>query len=38
MLRDIVGIDRVVFGTDYPYFRTLPIECQANLGPVYPPI
>jgi 6-methylsalicylate decarboxylase len=21
MLRDIVGIDRVVFGTDYPYLR-----------------
>jgi aminocarboxymuconate-semialdehyde decarboxylase len=21
MLRDVVGIDRVVFGTDYPYLR-----------------
>ena len=32
MLRDIVGIDRVVFGTDYPYLRRdLAVSCREHI-------
>jgi 6-methylsalicylate decarboxylase len=31
MLRDVVGIDRVVFGTDYPYLRRdLAVSCREH--------
>ena len=33
MLRDVVGIDHVVFGTDYPYLRRdLAVSCRARIG------
>jgi aminocarboxymuconate-semialdehyde decarboxylase len=32
MLRDVVGIDHVVFGTDYPYLRRdLAVSCRARI-------
>ena len=32
-LRDIVGIDHVVFGTDYPYLpRDLAVSCRADIA------
>jgi aminocarboxymuconate-semialdehyde decarboxylase len=32
MLRDVVGIDRVVFGTDYPYLRRdLAVACRDHI-------
>ncbi|WP_210583553.1 amidohydrolase family protein [Streptomyces sp. GESEQ-35] len=32
MLRDVVGIDRVVFGTDYPYLRRdLAVSCRERI-------
>jgi Amidohydrolase len=34
MLRDIVGIDRVVFGTEYPYLRCdLAASCREHIEP-----
>jgi aminocarboxymuconate-semialdehyde decarboxylase len=33
MLRDVVGIDRVVFGTDYPYLRRdLAVSSRDHIG------
>ena len=33
MLRDVVGINRVVFGTDYPYLRRdLAVSCREHIG------
>jgi predicted TIM-barrel fold metal-dependent hydrolase len=33
LLRSVVGIDRVLFGTDFPYLRRdLAIGCRAQLG------
>ena len=33
MLRDVVGIDHVVFGTDYPYLpRDLAVSCRADIA------
>jgi hypothetical protein len=32
MLRDVVGIDPVVFGTDYPYLRRdLAVSCRDHI-------
>jgi aminocarboxymuconate-semialdehyde decarboxylase len=32
MLRDVAGIDRVVFGTDYPYLRRdLAVSCRQHI-------
>jgi aminocarboxymuconate-semialdehyde decarboxylase len=32
MLRDVVGIDRVVFGSDYPYLRRdLAVSCRGHI-------
>jgi predicted TIM-barrel fold metal-dependent hydrolase len=32
MLRDVVGLDRVVFGTDYPYLRRdLAVSCRQRI-------
>jgi aminocarboxymuconate-semialdehyde decarboxylase len=32
MLRDVVGIDRVLFGTDYPYLpRDLAVSCRQDI-------
>jgi aminocarboxymuconate-semialdehyde decarboxylase len=34
MLRDVVGIDRVLFGSDYPYLRRdLAVSCRSTSGP-----
>ena len=33
MLRDVAGIDHVVFGTDYPYLpRDLAVSCRADIA------
>jgi predicted TIM-barrel fold metal-dependent hydrolase len=32
MLRDVVGLDHVVFGTDYPYLpHDLAVSCRADI-------
>jgi aminocarboxymuconate-semialdehyde decarboxylase len=32
MLRDVVGLDHVVFGTDYPYLRRdLAVSCREQI-------
>ena len=32
MLRDVVGLDKVLFGTDYPYLRRdLAVSCREQI-------